>query len=403
MNEWNKLKIVKLLSEILIEKGFSTPTNVQKEVIPHVLQKKSVITLANTGSGKTLAFAVPILNDIIKYNTYYHTLIITPTRELAMQIANVFENLGQNHGLRVVTLIGGVDEKEQKRKIFESPHIIIGTPGRLSLIMQKVKLFDRLQYFVLDEGDKLLETTYADDIRKISNEVNENKSMLIFSATMTDSLQSLIDLNLIDPVKVVINKTFDTVSKLIQKYVFLPQKYKETYLYLICQDNLSKKIVFVSSCLGAQTLKIFLQNMNIDCVALHGKLKQDERCEVLNIFSGKDACVLLATDVAARGLDIPEVEMVINYDLPRTSKEYVHRVGRTARLDKEGLAVNFVTQYDVALFQKIEADIKTSMVLYECDEEKAKALFHKVSVAYKTAYDEVKESDMNAKKKHRRK
>jgi ATP-dependent RNA helicase DDX47/RRP3 len=295
-------------------------------------------------------------------------------------------------GLKVALLVGGEDMRIQEMCLKGKPHVVVGTPGRVADHLRRKDLNLRgLKFLVLDESDELLRMGCEQDIKAILVETSEERQTLLFSATMTDSIESLIRAGLKDPVRINISKTYDTVDTLTQKYILVPFKFKETYLYYLLNNMRDQSvIVFVNSCLSVQTFSLFLKNMDLDCQGLYGNLTQEKRLERLREFREKGKMVLIATDVASRGLDIPHVNCVINYDLPVTSKDYVHRVGRTARAGRDGLALNFVTQYDVEIFQKIEFNIKKKLDEYGLDKDKARLYFEKVNVVFGQAYAEIK-------------
>lgn len=403
MTSFSKFNFKKVLLDEITKNKYTTPTEIQQIAMPHILKQKDIIAISQTGTGKTLAFILPILNDIIKTNQYYHTLILTPTRELAKQIEDEFHKFGKSLGLNIVTLIGGEDEKAQKRAMFSSPHVIVGTPGRLSLVMKSIKLFKKLKFLVLDECDKLLEKNYRDDVFNILENCNSNRQTLLFSATSNDLLNEMSEKYMKEPLRIELNKSLETVEKLEQKYVFLPFKYKEAYLYVFLKSRKERVIVFVNSCLTAQTLCIYLKKMNFDVLALHGDMPQDKRLAVLDDYKKNKNVILIATDVASRGLDIPYIEVVLNYDLPKNSKDYVHRVGRTARAGKDGLAINFVTQYDIFDLQKIEQNIDIRFDKHVMDENEILTFNAQCAVSYKEAYEEIKEVNIVRKAKRMRK
>eukprot|EP01111_Echinosteliopsis_oligospora_P009791 TRINITY_DN2936_c0_g1_i3.p1 TRINITY_DN2936_c0_g1~~TRINITY_DN2936_c0_g1_i3.p1 ORF type:complete len:293 (-),score=68.84 TRINITY_DN2936_c0_g1_i3:491-1369(-) len=278
-------------------------------------------------------------------------LILTPTRELAMQIGDQIRAFGAPIGIRASVFVGGDNVFEQTRAAEKRPHILIGTPGRISLLMQTPTSlkFRNVKFLVLDEADRLLGDTFTSQLQTILEELppSEDRQTLLFSATMTTSIRKLQIMSLRDPSIFEITPKFDPVEKLRQEYMFMPQHVKHNHLvYLLRRHQGELTIVFTSSVIQTEILKKLLEQMHLQCYVLHAMMSQADRSHSLNMFRVQRRKILLATNVASRGLDIPEVGMVINYDVPRNPKDYVHRVGRTARAGKEGIAVTLVSQYE---------------------------------------------------------
>ena len=340
------------------------PTKIQTECIPHIFMGKDVIALAETGSGKTGAFAIPIIQSLLSKPIAYHSLVISPTRELALQIHEQFENLGCDIGLKSVTIIGGVDRVQQAIKLQKKQHVIIGTPGRIldHLITCKgFKLFN-LRFLVLDEADRILQSEFAAAIEQIIKMVQQSKhehqtqtikhfkaqktakvdahnyQILLFSATMTSKVARLekASLRASDTVKVEVNAKYGTVATLSQFYLFIPAKHKLVYMVYLLNHIFNDRsiIVFTNTKRSCHHLSLVLHNLNMTVIPLHGEMTQYERMGAIEKFKEGIKSILVATDVAARGLDIPAVTVVVNYDIPIHSKDYVHRVGRTARAGK---------------------------------------------------------------------
>lgn len=398
MTSFKSFSLKKTLITALDTNGITTPTEIQSSCIPLLLKNKDLIATSPTGTGKTLAFAIPILNSVLKSNSFFHSLIITPTRDLALQTLQTFNKYGSEFGLRVLCLIGGEDEKRQKESLFQSPHVIIGTPGRMHFIIKRIKLFNKLKYLIIDECDMLATDTYEKDVRTILENVSGN-TIGLFTATMSERVERIAR-HLNDPVKIGFSDS-KLKASLLQKYVLVGLKYKETYLFQILEQFNKSTIIFVSSCLGAQTIALFLNKMGIPATPLYGDLSIEERKASLECFRREECTVLVATDLASRGLDIPAVEVVINYELTKV-REYIHRVGRTARYNKDGIAVSFVTQYDIEAFQKIENGIKSSMEEWAIDREKAMDIYDKIRIVFNEAYNEVKEKSGERLSKKRR-
>ncbi|ELR24282.1 DEAD (AspGlu-Ala-Asp) box polypeptide 47 isoform 3, putative, partial [Acanthamoeba castellanii str. Neff] len=249
------------------------------------------------------------------------------------------------------------------------PHIICATPGRLLFHLQNTKGFSlkSLKYLVLDEADRLLNMDYEEEIDQILACLPKERHTYLFSATMTSKVKKLERASLANPVKISVSSKYSTVDTLLQNYVFVPEKFKDCYLvYLLNEFVGNSIIVFVATCNTAQRVALMLRNLGFEALPIHGKMSQSRRIGSLNTFKTGDRNILLATDVASRGLDIPSVDLIINYDIPLNPKDYIHRVGRTARAQRAGRAVSVVTQYDIEFFQKIEqlTGLKTGDVPY---------------------------------------
>uniref|UniRef100_A0A674BZN8 Probable ATP-dependent RNA helicase DDX47 n=1 Tax=Salmo trutta TaxID=8032 RepID=A0A674BZN8_SALTR len=368
--------------------GWKTPTKIQVEAIPVALQGKDVIGLAETGSGKTGAFALPILQSLLASAQRLHTLILTPTRELAFQIAEQFEALGSSIGVKTAVIVGGIDMMSQSLVLAKKPHIVIATPGRLIDHLENTKGFSlrALKFLVMDEADRILNMDFETEVDKILKVIPRDRRTFLFSATMTKKVAKLQRAALKDPVKCAVNTKYSTVEKLQQYYVFIPSKYKDCYLVSIINELAGNSfMIFCSTCNNAQRVALLLRNLGITAIPLHGQMSQNKRLGSLNKFKSKSRSVLLATDVASRGLDIPHVDCVINYDIPTHSKDYIHRVGRTARAGRSGKSITFVTQYDVELFQRIETLIGKKLPAFPTQEEEVMMLVERVSEAQRFA------------------
>jgi len=339
------------------------PTLIQEKCIPHLLAGKDLIARAKTGSGKTGAFALPILQILSEDPYGLFALVLTPTRELACQIADQFRAFGLNMMLKVEVIIGGQSMLDQQSKLHDQPHICVATPGRLSGLMREgTELHaDHLRFLVLDEADSLLQSQdFVRDINYIVSKTNKDRQTVLVSATLTSSMPQVRDLKLANAAYEEISPNiFATVESVKQTYLFIPRQIKEAYLVALLEDWSDKMmIIFVSTCEFAQLLSDALRLLDIENVPLHSHLQQRIRLASLGKFRSGITKILIATDVAARGLDIPQVELVVNYDLPRQAEDYIHRIGRTGRAGRMGNATSFVTQYDIILFQGIEELIK---------------------------------------------
>ncbi|KAG5832218.1 hypothetical protein ANANG_G00288760 [Anguilla anguilla] len=323
-----------------------------------------------------------------------HTLVLTPTRELAFQIAEQFDALGSSIGVKTAVIVGGIDMMSQSLALAKKPHIVIATPGRLIDHLENTKGFTlrALRFLVMDEADRILNMDFETEVDKILKVIPRDRRTFLFSATMTKKVQKLQRAALKDPVKCAVSTKYSTVDKLQQYYIFIPSKYKDCYLVSILNELAGNSfMIFCSTCNNAQRVALLLRNLGITAIPLHGQMSQNKRLGALNKFKSKSRSVLLATDVASRGLDIPHVDCVINYDIPTHSKDYIHRVGRTARAGRSGKSITFVTQYDVELFQRIESLIGKKLPAFPMQEEEVMMLVERVSEAQRFARIEMKE------------
>jgi len=373
--------------------------------VPEVLKDRDVIGLAQTGSGKTGAFALPILQGLLDKPQPMYVLVLSPTRELAIQIAEQFEALGAGIGLKTAVLVGGVDMMAQSIALGRRPHVIVGTPGRVVDHLSNTKGFSlkSLKHLVLDEADRLLNMDFEAEIDQILKVIPRERRTQLFSATMTSKVAKLQRACLQNPVKVeAAEHNHQTADNLRQQYVFVPAKYKDCYLaYVLTELAGSTAMIFTRTCDATRRVALTLRNLGFGAVPIHGQMSQPKRLAALNKFKAGDRSILVATDVASRGLDIPSVDLVVNLDVPTNSKDYVHRVGRTARAGRSGRAITVVTQYDVEMFQRIEELIKLKMEEYPTEEDTVLLLLERVSEAQRLAAMVMREKD-GAKKGKRK-
>lgn len=399
--------LVDTLCQAVTELKWKAPTKIQRESIPVALKGNDIIALAETGSGKTGAFALPILQSLLDNPQRYFALILTPTRELAFQIGEQFEALGSTIGVKCTVIVGGMDMVSQALQLAKKPHILVATPGRLVDHLENTKGFNlkAIKYLVMDEADRILNMDFEVELDKILKVVPRERRTFLFSATMTKQVKKLQRASLKDPVKVEVSSKYQTVEKLQQYYVFIPVKYKDVYLVHILNELAGNSfMIFCSTCNNTVRTALMLRALGMAAVPLHGQMSQNKRLAALNKFKAKNRSILISTDVASRGLDIPHVDVVINFDIPTHSKDYIHRVGRTARAGRAGKACTFVTQYDVELYQRIEHLLGKQLPLYPCEQDEVMALQERVSEAQRTAKLELKdiEDRKGAKAKRRR-
>jgi ATP-dependent RNA helicase DDX47/RRP3 len=392
---FQQLGVCEVLCDTCERLEWKTATRIQADVLPDALKGRDIIGLAETGSGKTGAFCIPVLQGILnKPVRGTAALILTPTRELAFQIHTVVQALGQAMGATSVCVVGGVDRTSQAIALARNPHVVIATPGRLVDHLKDTKGFHLrlVRYLVLDEADRMLSMDFEEELHQILDNIPEERQTLLFSATMTSQVAKLQRASLHDPVRVEVSTKFQTPKQLIQSYLFIPAKYKDCYLTYMINEHAGQSIlVFGATCNNVQRLALMLRNLGFPAVCLHGQMNQAARLGALQKFSSGDRTILICTDVASRGLDLPSVDLVINFDLPGHGKEYIHRVGRTARAGKSGKAIAMVTQYDVEIYQRLETLLGTKLPEHQADEETVLVLLERVNEAQRLATRELKE------------
>ncbi|EFE41407.1 hypothetical protein TRV_03842 [Trichophyton verrucosum HKI 0517] len=389
------LGIIDSLCDACTSLGYKTPTPIQAESIPLALQGRDLVGLAETGSGKTAAFALPILQALMEKPQPYFGLVLAPTRELAVQITEAFEALGSLISVRCAVIVGGMDMISQSISLGKKPHIIVATPGRLLDHLENTKGFSlrNLKYLVMDEADRLLDLDFGPVLDKILKVLPRERRTYLFSATLSSKVESLQRASLSNPLRVSISSNkYQTVSTLLQSYIFIPHKYKDIYLVHILNEFPGQTtIIFTRTVNETQRLSILLRALGFGAIPLHGQLSQSARLGALGKFRSGSRDILVATDVAARGLDIPAVDLVLNFDLPSDSKTYIHRVGRTARAGKSGRAISVVTQYEVEIWQRIEAALGKQLPEHKTEKEEVMVLSDRVGDAQRLAVTEMKD------------
>ncbi len=332
------------LQHNIAKKGYENPSIVQDQAIPYVIEGKDVIGLANTGTGKTAAFLLPIIERQTGISLTPSVLIIAPTRELAQQIDEEFRAFSQGLNLYSALIVGGVSVDRQIRDLKRRPHFIIGTPGRLKDLMNRRLIrLENMTTLVLDEADRMLDMGFLPDIRAIVGEMPVDRQTLFFSATITPEIQALVSSFLKDPVTISV-RTSETNEHIEQSVIEARDKMHKVELLtdMLRGDDYEKVLVFGETKFGVQRLSDHLDNSGIPSVAIHGNKNQSQRQRALKQFKDNRVRVMVATDVAARGLDIPNVSHVINFDTPQNYEDYIHRIGRTGRAGASGKAQTFI-------------------------------------------------------------
>jgi len=324
------------------KKGYVSPTAIQDKTILPGLQGRDVVGLANTGTGKTAAFLIPLIDKILK-DRNQNVLIMAPTRELALQIHEEFQAFTRGFGIYAAVCIGGMSIVNQISQIRRNPNVIIGTPGRLKdLIQQELLDFHQCESVVLDEVDQMLDMGFLPDMKFLLGRLPKKRQSLFFSATMPPTIQSLIHEFLHDPVSVSV-KVQDTAAGVHQDVIRVSKEQKIEKLHeLLTQVEFNKVLIFGRTKYGVEKLSVLLTKRGFKAESIHGDKTQAKRQKALQLFKQNQIQILVATDVAARGLDIDDVSHVINYDLPQSYEDYVHRIGRTGRADKRGIALTFI-------------------------------------------------------------
>ncbi len=348
--DFKELNLIKPLLDAVEEDGYVTPTPIQEQTIPLVLAGRDVLGCANTGTGKTAAFALPILQRLFESDDRIRgakrpirALVVTPTRELAIQIYDNFVQYGSKLPLRCCVIFGGVKQNQQVEKLQSGVDILIATPGRLNdLIGQGFVKLDRLSVFVLDEADRMLDMGFINDVRRILHYLPQKRQTLFFSATMPPEVEKLAISILYRPASVKVDPVNSTVESIEQSLYYVDKCNKGKLLAsLVESGEVRSALVFTRTKHGADKVVRELDKAGIETMAIHGNKSQNARQAALKRFMSGDIGVLVATDIAARGIDIPELSHVFNYDIPEDPETYIHRIGRTGRAGLSGKAVSF--------------------------------------------------------------
>ena len=355
------LQIEENFLAILTKKGFDVPTPIQHQVIPGAQQGKDVVGIAQTGTGKTLAFGIPMIQRIARMKG--QGLVLVPTRELALQVEQALRDIGTPLGLRSAVVIGGVPQFSQVKALKRNPHIVIATPGRLAdLINQKAYRLDQVNIIVLDEADRMLDVGFLPQIRRILETSPKDRQTMLFSATMPRIISSLASEFMKMPLRIEIAPQ-GTSAENVEQEVFVVTKANKMRLLdaLLRQYQENKTLIFSRTKYGAKRIARDIRNMGHTATEIHSNRTQAQRKAALTGFTGGKFRVMVATDIAARGIDVRDISLVINFDLPDNSEDYVHRIGRTGRAGRFGKAVSFVTPSEKADIRKIENLIRKSL------------------------------------------
>lgn len=358
---FENLKLIEPLLKALKTEGYTTPTPIQAQAIPIVLNHRDLLGCAQTGTGKTAAFALPTLQLLYedrmahKEQKTIKALVLTPTRELAIQIAESFTAYGKNTGLKNLVIFGGVSQNPQVDALRRGVDILIATPGRLlDLMNQRFVHLEHVKMLILDEADRMLDMGFVNDVKKIIAKVPSKRQTLFFSATMPNEIQSLANTILTNPEKVEVTPVSSTADTIQQSLFYVQKNDKKSLLVHILKDKeIKTALVFTRTKHGADKVVKDLVRVGITAEAIHGNKSQNARQRALTNFKNRTTRVLIATDIAARGIDIDELTHVINYELPNIPETYVHRIGRTGRAGANGIALSFCDEEEILFLRDI--------------------------------------------------
>lgn len=355
---FEQLNLAKPLLEALAKKGYTVPTPIQSQAIPHILQQKDIFGCAQTGTGKTAAFALPVLQLMSATPSNHRAikaLVLAPTRELALQISESFAEYGRHTGLRHTVIFGGVNQNPQVQTIRKGVDILIATPGRLlDLMQQNVLKLSQIEYFVLDEADRMLDMGFIRDINRIIAQLPKKRQTMFFSATVSPEIRKLSQSILSNPVHVSVTPVSSTSELVSQSVYYVSKEHKRALLkHVIDSDQIAHALVFTRTKHGADKVAKELSRNGIKAEAIHGNKSQNAREKALKGFKERSIRVLVATDIASRGIDVDKLTHVINFEIPEVAETYVHRIGRTGRAGSEGVALSFCSGDEVAYMKSI--------------------------------------------------
>lgn len=365
MTTFDDLNLVKPLARAVAEEGYAKPTPIQAKAIPHLLAGRDVLGMAQTGTGKTAAFALPILQRLAADTRRAEpgrprALVLTPTRELAVQVGQCFATYGRHLRLRHAVIHGGVSAGPQTATLRRGVDVVVATPGRCQDLMRQGHLvLDRVGIFVLDEADRMLDMGFIHAVRQIASALPKQRQTLLFSATLPNTVQGLVDRLMHDYERVEAAPVASTAERIEQRVLFVNQTDKNRLLMdLLSGPGVSRAIIFTRTKRGADRLSKHLAQSGLKAAAIHGNKTQSARQKTLASFRSGTLRALVATDIAARGIDVDGVTHVINYDLPNEPESYVHRIGRTARAGARGIALSFCNGDEVPYLKAIEKTIR---------------------------------------------
>ncbi|HEY5333427.1 MAG TPA: DEAD/DEAH box helicase [Solirubrobacterales bacterium] len=372
MTTFKDLGLNPAIQQALDELGYQEPTAIQEEAIPQLLGGHDVIGQAQTGTGKTAAFGLPLLQYLDPADGEVQAIVMTPTRELCIQVTQALRSMAEHLDIEIVAVFGGAPIRSQQSQLRSGAHVVVATVGRMMDLMSRRSLvLTAARYVVLDEADEMLDLGFIEDVEKILRMCPSGRQTALFSATMPPPIQKLAEGYMYDPVTISITPKTLTVDAIAQAFVEVPAREKAARLVeLLKVEEPEQAIIFTRTKIGASRLERTLKDKGLDVKALHGDMSQGSRDGVMIAFKDHRVKLLVATDIAARGLDIEHVTHVINFDVPNSSESYVHRIGRTGRVGRTGRAITFVTPEERDEIGRIESDVKTTIGEWESPEER---------------------------------
>ncbi len=357
MTTFSGLKLPENILTAISAMGYEIPTAIQKEAIPPLLEGHDVVGVAQTGTGKTAAFALPMITHVDPELLQVQALVLAPTRELAVQVADAIDEFSSTTtGLRVVAVYGGTPYGPQIGKIRDGAQVVVGTPGRIMDLIDRGALkLEGVRYFVLDEADEMLRMGFAEDVEKIASDLPDERISALFSATMPKQIRRVAHAHMKDPVEVTVTPSASTIATITQTFAVVPSRHKIGALArVLATTEADAALVFVRTRATAEDLAIELTTRGVHAATLSGDVQQRDREKLVERLRSGTLDVLVATDVAARGLDVERIGLVVNYDVPREAETYVHRIGRTGRAGREGTSLTFVTPQERSRLRRIE-------------------------------------------------
>ncbi len=387
--------------------GFKKPTDIQFKAIPPILKGEDVLAIAQTGTGKTAAFAIPVL-DMLQFSKNRRRqdgikcIVMVPTRELALQITEVFQELGRGTRVETFCVFGGVEQGPQIAKLEKGIDVLVATPGRMfDLVSQGYIKLDRVEVLVLDEADHMLDLGFIHDIRNLIAKLPRKRQTLFFSATINEKIKELAYSLVTKPVRIQISPKDPVAKNVDHSVMYVGMDDKRYFLERVVKENPDKKILaFVRTKVRAERVVAAMERVGIEAISIHGGKEQKDRLDVMRKFKKGEVKLLVATDVSSRGIDIPSVDYVVNYDLPEQPENYVHRVGRTGRGTEKGIAVSFCAPEEKAILDEIQTYLTKDIKVLEVDKDDYEATIDFSAAAkydWKALMKEAEESDAIAK------